>query len=81
MPGTEGFLVAEFDFSNEWNDTVKVAAFWRNGNECPPQVLKNNSCVIPAEALSGRKFEIGILGKNEKMRLTTNRVEVVQNGG
>ena len=82
VPGTTGYLIARFTFSEEWDNTVKVAAFWRNGHECPPQILKDgHSCVIPSEALTSRRFTISVLGKNEKIKLTTNKVEVVQNGG
>lgn len=82
VPGTTGYLKAEFIFSNEWKGTVKVASFWRNGYECPPQILKDGtSCMIPTEALTSRRFKIAILGKNEKIKLTTNKIEVEQNGG
>lgn len=82
VPGTTGYLKAEFIFSNEWDGMVKVAEFWRNGYECPPQVLKDGkSCMIPPEALTSRQFKIGVLGKNKITTLTTNREEVVQNGG
>ena len=82
VPGTAGYLRAEFSFSDEWDKTIKVVAFYRNGNECPPQILKDGkSCEIPAEALKGRQFSIKILGKNKDVRITTNEFEVVQNGG
>lgn len=82
VPGTTGYLKAEFIFSKEWNNTVKVADFSRNGHECEPQILKDGkSCMIPEEALTSRQFKIRVLGKNENIRLTTNKVEVVQNGG
>lgn len=84
VPGTAGYLKAVFSFSSEWNNTVKVAAFYRSGRECPPQLLdENDSCVIPAEALTNRRFTIKILGKNENkdLKLTTNKIVVEQNGG
>lgn len=82
VPGTVGYLKAEFSFSSEWDNSIKVAAFYRNGNECPPQILKDGkSCTIPAEALKGRQFAIQLLGKKDDVRITTNKVEVVQNGG
>lgn len=81
VPGTTGYLKAEFTFSSEWDNTVKVASFYKYGNECTPQLLKDGrSCIIPAEALTGRQFTIGVLGKNKEMKLTTNRIEVVQKG-
>lgn len=82
IPGTTGYLKAKFIFSKEWDNTAKVAAFWRNGQECPPQILKDGqTCIIPQEALTSRRFKISLLGKNEKIKLTTNKIEVVQNGG
>lgn len=82
VPGTEGYLKAEFVFSDEWKDMIKVAKFIRNGHECTPQRLEDGtSCMIPSEALTSRQFKIGVLGKNKITRLTTNLEEVVQNGG
>ena len=82
VPGTIGYLKAEFSFSSEWDDMVKVVAFYRNGYECPPKKLEDGkSCIIPSEALTNRKFTISVLGKNKDQQLTTNKIEVVQNGG
>lgn len=82
VPGTTGYLKADFIFSSEWDNTIKVASFLRNGNECPPQLLKDGrSCIIPSEALTSRRFMISILGKNKNTKITTNKIEVVQNGG
>ena len=82
VPGTAGYLVAVFDFSEEWNNTVRVAAFYGDKGECPPQILKDgHSCIIPEEALTGKRFKIGVLGKSKKIKITTNKVEVIQNGG
>lgn len=81
VPGTTGYLKAEFTFSSEWDNTIKVAAFHKYGQECTPQILKDGrSCMIPDEALTGRQFTIGVLGKNKKIRLTTNKIDVVQKG-
>ena len=82
VPGTSGYLRAEFTFSSEWDNTAKVVSFWRNGHECKPQILKDGkSCKIPEEALTSRQFKIGVLGKNKNTKLTTNKIEVGQNGG
>ena len=80
IPGTAGYLRAEFTFSKEWVSTPKVVAFYsRLGNEYPPQALKNGkTCTIPAEALRKRIFKIQVLGKNG---LVTNRLEIDQKGG
>lgn len=82
VPGTTGYLCAVFDFSEEWNNTVRVAAFYGDKGECPPQILKDGcSCVIPEEALTGKRFKVGVLGKGKNIKITTNKTEVIQNGG
>lgn len=84
VPGTEGYLKAEFEFSEEWDNLIKVVAFYRSGKECEPKILKDGkSCIIPSEALINRKFSISVIGRSidKKIKLTTNKIDVVQNGG
>ena len=85
IPGTEGYLQAEFIFSSEWDGCAKVAAFYSPlGREYPPQLLKDGkTCVIPTEALSKNTFKVQVLGENKKKnyKLVTNKVSVHQNGG
>lgn len=82
VPGTEGYLQAHFSFSPEWNGCVKAAAFWRGDQECTPQLLKDgHTCMISADALTGRSFGVSIVGKKGNQLMPTNRVVVVQNGG
>lgn len=83
VPGSEEYLQAEFSFSPEWKKCVKVAAFYSIlGREYTPQILKDgNTCVIPAEALKGRRFKVQVIGKDGDTKMTTNKVIVCQNGG
>ena len=83
VPGTEEYLQAEFSFSQEWKGCVKVAAFWSAlGREYEPQVIKDGkTCIIPSEALKRRAFKIQVIGKNKNIKLTTNKLRIVQNGG
>ena len=83
VPGTEGYLRAEFSFSPEWKGCTKVASFWSAvGDEYPPQLLADGkSCVIPAEATQRYAFKIAVVGKSGSTRITTNKVIVKQNGG
>ena len=83
VPGTEGYLRAQFSFSREWDGCVKVASFWSvMGKEYEPQVLTDGvSCMIPSEALERYSFDICVIGKKEKYRISTNKVTVYQNGG
>lgn len=83
VPGSEGYLRAEFSFSEEWKDCVKVAAFYSAmGYEYPPQKLINGQfCIIPTEALKRRDFKIQIVGANSAFKIQTNKLTVSQNGG
>ena len=83
VPGTEGYLKAEFSFSPDWDNTVKVAGFFSNmGKEYEPQILKDGqSCIIPAEALKNRIFKVQVIGKRGDYKIITNKVTVSQNGG
>ena len=75
-------VCAEFIFSSEWNDKIKVAAFWSMlDREYEPQALDNNTCIIPVEAFSKASFKIQVLGVRGSERLTTNKLVVLQTGG
>lgn len=81
IPGTAGYLKAEFSFSSDWNGTVKVVEFLRGSIEYTPQVLEDGrSCFIPEEVLAYPRFQIRVHGKREGLRLKTNRLEVCQKG-
>lgn len=84
IPGTEGYLQAEFSFSKEWRGCAKVASFYSNlGKEYEPQLLVDGrTCMIPAEALKGRIFKIKVTGRTRtNYKIVTNKVSVNQNGG
>ena len=83
VPGTEGYLQAEFEFTSHWNGCVKVAAFFSAGQECPPQKLKNGkTCIIPAEACKNQYFKVQVLGRGKnRYKILTNTVIIDQNGG
>nr|DAG71172.1 MAG TPA: hypothetical protein [Caudoviricetes sp.] len=54
--GTREYLKAEFSFSEEWDGTVKTAFFRGADGNTYTQLLENDACTVPAEALaaSGR---------------------------
>lgn len=83
VPGTEGYLEAEFSFSPEWTGFTKVAAFYSLlGMEYKPQILADGkTCIIPSEALERRVFKIRVIGKQGETRIATNKVAVSQKGG
>lgn len=82
VPGTEGYLKAEFSFSPDWDGYVKVAGFYSAmGVEYTPQQIKDNCCMIPADALQKRVFKIKIVGSNGTSKMQTDKVTVRQMGG
>lgn len=78
VAGTSGYLQAEFAFDFEWKGCVKAASFWRLGKEYGA-ILKDNRCMIPAEALTWWYFGVSVTGKRKDgYKITTNRIEVTQ---
>ena len=80
-PGTSGYLAAHFKFSaDEWRDCVKVASFLHNGIE-HAALPEKDACIIPADALAGRKFEVYVTGARPGgYRITSTRTTVKQEG-
>lgn len=82
VPGSEGYLQAKFSFSSAWDGCAKVAGFYSvMGEEYQPQLLKDDTCIIPTEACERQEFKIRIFGKKDGFKITTNKVVVNQNGG
>lgn len=83
VPGTSGYVQAEFSFSKEWDGCIKVAAFYSNlGREFEPRILKNGKvCEIPTEALKKSIFKVKVLGQKTDYTICTNKVVVYQKGG
>lgn len=87
FPGRNPNIQAEFVFSPEWEDAVKVAAFWSMLDaEYEPQALQDDSCDIPTEALARASFKIQVLGRKGKTKfnitnLSTNKLTIRQTGG
>ena len=83
VPGTSGYVQAEFSFSKEWDGCAKVAAFYSNlGREFEPRILKDGKvCEIPIEALEKSIFKVKVLGQKTDFTICTNKAVVYQKGG
>lgn len=77
VAGTQNYLQAYFTFSPEWHDCIKVASFWRGEKE-HAVLIKDGTCNIPPEALTGRTFRVSVIGQRGDYRITTNRILVRQ---
>lgn len=72
---SKNYLYAEFDFqTNDWNGKCKTVLF-RSGDNDPVPVLlgETNSCLVPAEVLTGTSFSVSIIAGN---LITANMVVV-----
>jgi len=49
--GTREYLKAEFSFSEEWDGMTKTA-FFRGAGNTYSQLLKDDACTVPTEALA-----------------------------
>ena len=83
VAGTSGYLKAKFLFSAAWDNCAKVAGFFsKDDKEFPPCELdKNNSCMIPEEALKQHEFKIKLYGKRDGYSIMTNSITIKQHGG
>lgn len=50
--GTRGYLKAEFSFSEEWDGMTKTAFFRGADGENHPKLLEDDTCTVPAKALT-----------------------------
>lgn len=81
FPGKNPKVRAEFSFSSEWDNKVKVAAFWSMLDyEYEPQEIVDGACDIPAEALEKATFKIQVLGKRKDDQIDTNKLIIRQGG-
>lgn len=83
IPGTAGYLQAEFSFSSEWAGTAKVAAFYSPmGKELTPRILTDGkTCMIPADVTKLGAFQVKVFGQKGDYRIESNKILVKQNGG
>lgn len=72
---SKNYLYAEFDFqTDDWNGKSKTVLFRSGDNEPVPVLLdETNSCLVPAEVLTGTSFSVSIIAGN---LITANMVVV-----
>lgn len=81
VPGTEGYLKAEFSFSAEWDGYVRVASFYSGVEEYAVILEDGKSCHIPAEVTRRPAFGLKVTGKKSNGVMITNKIIIAQNGG
>ena len=79
VAGSIGYLKAKFNFSEEWDNCAKVACFEdADGNPYPIEIGKDGVCNIPAEAVTGERFYVSVIGGRRGYKLSTNEIKVRQ---
>lgn len=83
IPGTKGYIQAEFEFSEEWDRCEKVAQFSSGNIEYEPQIINNqNYCKIPEAVLARPSFMVKVYGaKSGEYTIVTNKIAITQDGG
>lgn len=72
----------KISFPPKWDRAAKVMAFYtREHKECEPQIIENDSCAIPSEALKDLVFFVEILGKKNGEIMRTDKLTISQIGG
>lgn len=79
VAGSEGYLRAVFAFSADWDGCAKAASFWIGGQE-HAVLIEDGACMIPAQVLRARRFEVSVTGARQGYRIRTGRVSVCQEG-
>lgn len=80
VAGSVGYLYAKFHFSeDEWfKCDKKIARFWIGEQEHAETLDETNGCVIPPEVLTGRRFEVSVIGAASGYKIKTNKTNVRQ---
>ena len=83
VPGTSEYLQLEFDFSKEWDGTIRVVGFYSIfGSEYEPCFLEEGvRCMVPTEAAAKQSFIIRVFGKRDSYTINTNKITITQDGG
>ena len=81
VPGTAGYLKAQFSFSTEWSGLVKVAEFRKYTCDDSVSVpIINGECMVPTEVTGGKAWYIKVIGKRRDVIIPTENCKVRQEG-
>lgn len=76
---SEGYLQAHFRLGPEWGGMAVAASFFgADGIEHAAMLDESGCCMVPAEALTGRRFDVGLTGVSAGEKRATNTVAVYQ---
>lgn len=79
--GSKGYLVAVFNFSEDWNGYNKVASFYKkDGVKAYNVILEGNRCTVPDEVTDSKYIYVRVTGGSGNSRIYTNQTIFRQEG-
>ena len=79
VAGSVGYLRTKFYFQDDWDKcSTKIARFWIKNQEYAKYLDENNSCDIPSEVTTSKKFEVSVIGAAPGYQIETNKIPVRQ---
>ena len=73
----QNFLEAQFNFNNEWANTIKTGVFTKDDETYLALLDENNTCIVPNEITNkDGTIRVGVFGVHGTKRITTNLVEL-----
>lgn len=79
VAGSVGYLHAKFYFQEEWERcSTKIARFWLGDQEYAKHLDDTGCCEIPKEVLTGKKFDVSVIGAAPGYKIETNKITVRQ---
>lgn len=77
VAGSVGYLNAEFRTDAAWKGCKIAASFWKGSKEYAVPV-RNGTCEIDPEALTGYMFGVSLTGVRDGYKIKTNKVFLKQ---
>lgn len=77
VAGSVGYLKAEFHTDAAWQGCKIAASFWKGSKEYAAPV-RNGTCEIESEALTGHVFGVSLTGVKDNYKIQTNKVYLHQ---
>ena len=79
IAGSKGYLQAVFEFSEDWDDCLKVAQFYTRDDREYSVPIIDDACEVPDEVTESTIFRLRVLGKRgNDYRLQSNMTSIRQ---
>ena len=82
VKGSNGYLIAVFQFDEDWDGCAKAVTFVDVNNAIEEAtLLQDDKCYIPSSVLNGDKINVSIIGKRaDGYKITSTTTTFTQEG-